>query len=226
MTLGSLSGLLGWICKGKSMGSNRNNKRVQVRKRHARPGEIIEAALAEFADHGFAATRMIDIANRAGASKGTLYRYFPDKQALFKAVITSRIAEVRPDEDDILTRTTGSSSEILTALLLRFYNQIIEGDPGVVLRILITEGRLFPELVAVYHQQVMTNGLALLGQIISRGVETGEFRADMKLDDPRVIIGPAIAAIIWQLIFSEHDPVDFETYATSHIDLILNGLRA
>jgi len=208
------------------MDNSEKTKRVHIRKRHARPGEIIEAALAEFADNGFAATRMVDIATRAGASKGTLYRYFPDKQALFKAVITSRIADVRVDAGKVTALSAGSSSEFLTALLLRFYRQIIEGEPGVILRILVTEGRLFPELVSVYHQQVMTNGLVMLDQIIRNGIETGEFRADLKLDDPRVIIGPAIAAIIWTLLFSEQDPINFEAYAASHIDLILNGLRA
>ncbi|PHQ96525.1 MAG: TetR family transcriptional regulator [Marinosulfonomonas sp.] len=169
---------------------------------------------------------MIDIARRAGASKGTLYRYFPHKQALFEAVITSRISRVTGEADPIDNQTAGSASEILAMLLRRFYRQINEGEPGIILRILVAEGQRFPELVAVYHKQFMNHGQLMLRQIIQKGIASGEFRADLKLDDPRVIIGPAIAATIWQLMFSELDPVDLELYAASHIDLILHGLRA
>ena len=65
--------------------------RVQRRKED-RPAEITAAALAAFAENGYAATRVDDVAKRAGVSKGLLYLYFKTKEELFKAVIRSFIS--------------------------------------------------------------------------------------------------------------------------------------
>src|SRR5215831_19897546 len=61
------------------------------RRKEDRPGEIIAAALACFAERGFAATRLDDVAHRAGVTKGTLYLYFPNKEELFKAVVAQAL---------------------------------------------------------------------------------------------------------------------------------------
>ena len=57
------------------------------RRKEARPTEILAAALALFAERGFAATRLDDVARRAGVTKGTLYLYFPNKEELFEAIV-------------------------------------------------------------------------------------------------------------------------------------------
>jgi Bacterial regulatory proteins, tetR family len=57
------------------------------RRKDARPGELTAAALEPFVGKGFAATRLDDVAKRAGVSKGTLYLYFESKEELFKAVM-------------------------------------------------------------------------------------------------------------------------------------------
>ena len=62
------------------------------RRKQARPGELIEAALDLFVEKGFAATRVDEVAARAGVSKGTLFLYFPSKEELFKAVVRENIA--------------------------------------------------------------------------------------------------------------------------------------
>ena len=59
------------------------------RRKEDRPGEITQAALAAFAEKGYAATRVDEVAKRAGVSKGLLYLYFKTKEDLFKAVIRS-----------------------------------------------------------------------------------------------------------------------------------------
>src|SRR5271168_794258 len=62
------------------------------RRKTARPDEIIGAALEEFADRGFAAARLEDIARRAGISKGSLYLYFETKEDIFRAVARAALA--------------------------------------------------------------------------------------------------------------------------------------
>src|SRR5438105_9068856 len=52
---------------------------------------IIEAALDEFVARGFAATRLDDVAKRAGVAKGTIYLHFKDKEALFQELIRTAL---------------------------------------------------------------------------------------------------------------------------------------
>src|ERR1051325_8300417 len=61
------------------------------RRKRARPQEILDAALAVFAEKGFTATRMDDIAVRAGVTKGTIYLYFPSKEDVFKSLVRESI---------------------------------------------------------------------------------------------------------------------------------------
>src|SRR5438874_171360 len=62
------------------------------RRKDARPAEIVAAALEVFAEKGFAAARLDEIAARAGVSKGALYLYFATKQDLFAAVVRDAVA--------------------------------------------------------------------------------------------------------------------------------------
>ena len=62
------------------------------RRKADRPDEIVAAALEIFAEKGFAAARLDDIAARAGVSKGALYLYFPTKQDIFRAVVEQGVA--------------------------------------------------------------------------------------------------------------------------------------
>src|SRR2546425_6008233 len=62
------------------------------RRKEARPGELLDAALDLFVEKGFAATRAEEVAARAGVSKGTLFLYFPSKEELFKAVVRETIS--------------------------------------------------------------------------------------------------------------------------------------
>ena len=67
------------------------------RRKEARPGEIIDAALEVFAEKGFAAAKLDDIARRAGISKGALYLYFETKEDIFGAVARAAVASHRSD---------------------------------------------------------------------------------------------------------------------------------
>lgn len=194
------------------------------RRQQARPSEILAAALVEFGENGFAGTRMGDIAKRADAAKGTLYSYFPNKQALFEAVISDRIKEAHSDADRFIATNDGTAAEILTKVLSGFYHRINSGEVGIILRILMAEGRNFPELAEIFHQQVLQNAPKVLGRIIDEGIRRGEFRSGPYMDDLRVIIGPAIASAVWQNMLGGKDHIDLDRYAQAHIDLLLNGL--
>jgi len=64
------------------------------RRKEARPGEIVEAALEVFAEKGFAAAKLEDIGRRAGISKPTLYLYFETKEEIFRVVARASVASL------------------------------------------------------------------------------------------------------------------------------------
>jgi AcrR family transcriptional regulator len=72
-----------------------------TRKPEARPDEVLDAALDQFARNGFAATRMEDIAKAAGLSKAAIYLYFPSKVDVFKALVETRIVALRDRIADV-----------------------------------------------------------------------------------------------------------------------------
>ena len=79
----------------------------RARRKEARPGELVDAALALFVEKGFAATRVEEVAARAGVSKGTLFLYFPSKEELFKAVVRETIAGRFTEWNEELDRFEG-----------------------------------------------------------------------------------------------------------------------
>jgi AcrR family transcriptional regulator len=93
------------------------------RRKEARPSELLAAALDLFVERGFAATRLEDVARRAGVSKGTLYLYYENKEALFKAVIQEGIVPVIAENEAIAAQHTGSSFDLMEILLANWWTR-------------------------------------------------------------------------------------------------------
>jgi len=196
------------------------------RRKAARPGEILQAGLEEFAVSGLAATRLEDIAQRAGISKGTIYRYFDSKEDLFMAVVRSRLVLSLDQFEEMVTNYPGPTDALLRQVLTGIYKQFVGSDISGVIRILISEGPRFPGLVDIYHKEVTSKGVTILTHIIKRGIERGEIRDGPAAREPRLIMAPTIMAILWDLTFKAQDPIDIEEYLNAHIDIILHGLSA
>ena len=79
------------------------------RRKDARPNEIIRAALDVFIRQGFAATRVQDIARQAGITIGTLYLYFPSKEALFHAAVAHAMTPVLAFAEDRVSSHHGAA---------------------------------------------------------------------------------------------------------------------
>jgi AcrR family transcriptional regulator len=197
------------------------------RRKEARPGELIDAAIAVFAEKGFAASRLEDVARRAGAGKGTAYLYFPNKEALFKAavgeVIVTRIAMSEREVED----WHGATADLLRQVLERWV-QVISSRQGGLLKLIVAEARNFPELAAWYHREVAERGHRLLCAILRRGVERGEFRAIDVEAVSSVIAAPLAFRAIWahSLGCCEVSPVSDERFTATYFDFMVAGLRA
>ena len=97
------------------------------RRKEARPQELLEAAIDLFVERGYAATRLEDVARRAGVSKGTLYLYYENKEELFKAVVRSSIVPAIGEAEVSVAEFDGHSADLLRHLI---HNQTvtIDGD--------------------------------------------------------------------------------------------------
>src|ERR1700722_19398693 len=89
------------------------------RRKDARPGEIVAASLACFAERGFAATRLEDVARRAGVTKGTLYLYFSNKEELFKAVVRQAVVANIVRGEALVAQSSEPAPVVLEQLIAR-----------------------------------------------------------------------------------------------------------
>ena len=196
------------------------------RRKEERPAEITQAAMETFAEHGYAAARVDDVARRAGISKGLLYLYFKTKEELFKAVIRSVVV---PRIDALKTAITDSdlsAEEFLRGPFLEFIQKLPDSPARIVVRLLVAEGPKHPDLTAYYYEQVVSGGMDALRQLINKGVKQGEFRKSQLDEFPQLIVAPVLVSIIWKTLFEKHLPLDTDKLLQTHIDLILTAIKA
>ena len=148
------------------------------RRKEARPGELLEAALDLFVEKGYAATRAEEVAVRAGVSKGTLFLYFPSKDELFKAVVRENISGRFAQWSDELDAFAGPSSDLLRLAMQVWWANIGDTKASGISKLIMSEASNFPELAAFYQSEVIEPGNALIRRILQRGVDRGEFAVD------------------------------------------------
>ena len=187
-----------------------------------RQEQILSAALEEFGANGYAATRLEDVAKRAGIAKGTIYLYFRDKERLFRAVVRTLIQK----RIDALSGTfSGSAEELLRELLSQMYQVVRNAKARSIVRMLIAEGSRFPQLADIYHREVIGRGLNRIRRVLKKGVATGEFRQTKAAQFPQILVAPGVLAIVWQLLHGERHRLDLDAYSKAHLEFVLNSLR-
>jgi len=202
------------------------------RRKEARPSEILDAALDCFAEHGFAATRLDDVAHRAGITKGTLYLYFPNKEELFKAVVAQALVPNLERGEALLSEANKRVAEppsaaALLAQLMHGWAELARLPAGAIPKIVVSEAGNFPDLARFYREQVVDRGMSLLSRVLQFGIGRGEFRA-VELDDTvRCIFAPLLLAMLWRHSLGRHEPTGFDpdSLCETHLQLLLNGLK-
>lgn len=195
------------------------------RRKEDRPAEITEAAMQAFAEKGYAATRVEEVARRAGVSKGLLYLYFKTKEDLFKAVIRNFVS---PRLDALLKNLDDeemSAEAFLRGPFLSFAKAIPKSPAKKLVRLLVAEGPKHPDLLAWYWDNVVSRGLGALRGVIERGVRNGEFRASALDEFPQLIVSPVVFSMLWKQLFDAHHELDTDRFLEEHVDLILESIR-
>ncbi len=196
------------------------------RRKEDRPSEIIAAALEVFAQRGFSAARLDDVAAKAGVSKGTLYLYFPSKEELFKAMVRHTIlASVEMAEREV-AQSEAPTRQLLTMLLSGMTGALAQTRAGVIPRLIIGEAHNFPDLVRFYADEVIARGLSLMTKVIERGIKRGEVRDVDAFMSAHVTIGPLLLLAMWKTVFEPYadHTLDADKYLKTYTDVILNGL--
>ena len=198
---------------------------VRSRRKEARPSEIVAAALASFAERGYAATKLEDVAAAAGISKGTIYLYFPTKEHLFRAVVEQAVLpNVEAAEGDLAAHT-GSSADLLRMLAQRFL-RLLDSNLTAVPKLVVAESGNFPEIAQFYADAVLRRAFRLIEGILARGVARGEFRPlDVHATLP-LFAGPFLLLALWKHSLGRHTDLSFDprAVAEAHIGTLLRGL--
>ena len=155
-----------------------------------------------------------------------MYLYFKTKEELFKAVIRGfvvpRLSTIRDDLD----AWPGSMEDYLRGPFLERVSALAKSQVVVLFRLLIAEGPKHPDLTRYYHQHVVSRGLALLRDLIQRGVDAGEFRPNPVSRYPHLIMAPVLFSVCWRLVFQRHDELDIDALLEAHIDNLLLALKS
>ena len=200
-------------------------KRWQRRK-DARPPEILDAALAVFAQKGFAATRLDDVAAKCGITKGTIYLSFDSKQALFEALARQSVGAQIEQIQAQLAQFPGTSAELLRFVLSTMGRFAMTSDRVVLPRLVLAEAANFPQLAEFWRREIVDHGIGLMSGIIQRGIARGEFR-DIELQHAaRLCMAPILVIILWRTTFAQFDaaPYDYQGLVEAHLQTLLKGL--
>jgi TetR/AcrR family transcriptional regulator len=200
------------------------------RRKEARPGELLDAALDLFVEKGFSATRVEEVAARAGVSKGTLFLYFQSKVDLFKAVVRENIANKFPTWQEEFVTFEGTSADMLRYALVSWWERIGKTRASGITKLVMSEAQNFPEIAAFYQEEVIQPGNAMIRRILERGVKSGEFR-DIDLEQAvHIIVAPMIFLMMWKhsmgACAASAKIVDPEQFIHMQVDVLLHGMTA
>jgi TetR/AcrR family transcriptional regulator len=199
------------------------------RRKEARPGELLAAALDLFVEKGFAATRAEEVAQRAGVSKGTLFLYFPSKEELFKAVVREFLSSAISDALEDLPKHQGSSSELVRMTMLRSWEEYGNTKASGITKLMMSEANNFPELAHFYQSEVIVPAYKLLQKVIQRGIDSGEFRPVDVQYATFSMLGPIMFLVMWKHSMKDCCPMgesmNPQRYLLTQAEIVVQGLR-
>ena len=198
------------------------------RRPDERPQELLDAALAVFAERGYRNARIDDVAEAAGVTKGAVYHHFANKEQLLSRAIEHYLATAFGDLDALLRGEGGPASVRIRMLLRRGFGS---ADPKRrrVLALLLQDLR--HDVPRAYRQWLAggpMKGWQLLADLIEEGKTNGEFRPDVDAESAaRVTIAGLMAQLVWQQLAGEVPglAIDEDRLIDSTVDLLLHGLR-
>jgi AcrR family transcriptional regulator len=195
------------------------------RRKDARPGEIVAAGLACFAERGFAATRLEDVARRAGVTKGTLYLYFPNKEELFKAVVRQAVVANIVLGEALFEHSSEPAPVVLEQLIARLQAAMV-APASAIPKIVIAEAGNFPDIARFYLKEVIRRGLGLFRRVLKAGIARGELRPMDVESTAFCLVSPMMLGMLWRHSFAQHERRSFDvnSLCRAHLQILSRGL--
>jgi len=198
------------------------------RRKDARPGELLDAALDLFVDKGFAGTRLDDVAARAGVSKGTLYLYYANKEELLKAVVRANLVPLIDAFAGEIRGSDAPCAEQLRRFFRRWWEVVGATRYAGIAKLVVAESGNFPELARFFQEEVILPVMGVLGSIVARGIERGEFRTvDVEASVP-LWMSPLVLRAIWEHSITPCCPPGFDVpidrFLDTHLRYVLRSL--
>jgi len=207
------------------MRKRRPTAKPRARGKAERREAILAAALEEFSASGFAATRLDDVARRAGVAKGTIYLYFRDKESLFQELVRTMLSPVVGALEAARTADLPARA-VAEAIVDLFVREIFSTRRKDVIRLIIAEGPRFPKLAEFYYHEVIERVTAAMRALMTRAVARGELSNDALARFPQLMIAPALVAIVWSSLFERFAPLDVRELMGAHIDILFGKRTA
>ncbi|SHF47781.1 transcriptional regulator, TetR family [Lampropedia hyalina DSM 16112] len=175
-------------------------------KPEARIEEILDAALLEFSARGFAATRMDDIAQRAGMSKGGLYAHFASKEQLLEMLLSQRLEPTLISESLIMPGEQKDVDTMIERFLEDIYGRLQAPDAIATVRLLVTEGARMPELITnwlmAHRQRFLERQKAIFEHCIAQGL----LQPCVLTEYPELLNTPVVMLALVKMATGNHLP--------------------
>ena len=192
-----------------------------------RRGQIVDAAFEEFSEKGFKGATIKSIARTAGLqSPALIYWYFPDKEALFREVLGSKIPVLRAVREP--TGLLDQPPDRVLPTIARGYLSTFD-DPAAqrMVRLIMGEAIRRPEIAQLFGSAVIKRVLGFLKRYMARQVELGRLRPHDVRSSARAFIGMLLPQAGGKLFFPaiREDGLTDEEHIENAVNLFLEGLR-
>jgi len=201
------------------MVDERPDLKARAERSAAKREIILEAALEEFLARGFAATRVEDVAQRAGVAKGSIHFHFADKESLFEELVRSVVA---PETTQLATlpQNDGSVREMIERNAMQILPELTTGKVGKVLRLLLTEGPRFPRLAEFYFREIVQPGLSNLRRLALLAYERRELQSEDLVRFPELMAAPTSLILVWTSLFGSFARLDVEQLLRAYLRIL------
>ena len=199
------------------------------RRADARPDEVLDAALDLFIEKGFAATRVEEIARRAGLSKGAVYLYFSSKEAILEGLIRRAIVPIAESALGLVVAYEGDPRPAMALALRHLVGRLSEERTLAIPRLMLREMIHFPELAAMYRREVIDRVMPAMEGLIRKGMDQGYLRQVDPQLTLRSIIGPVLAHLMMSEIFGiapAGGGLAMDRLIDNHLTILFDGLSA
>ena len=199
------------------------------RRKESRPAELLAAALDLFVERGYAATRLDDVASRAGVSKGTLYLYFSNKEELFTAVVRENIVPLLARFREGIERSDAEPAALLEGFFRAWWSHVGATRLSGIAKLIVSEAGNFPDVARFFHEEVIHPTGELLALVIRRGIERGDFRPLDVEAAAHVWMAPLVMKAISSHSIDSccplHEQMPPQRFLDTHVELVLAALR-